>query len=456
MLRRSCPVVAGLALFACLAVVARPVPVRAMPNLDDLVIRAVSADPEQSARAIAALRDVGPTGLEWLVRAHADALARGPDGSDAWRRLAAAVDGVAAQRDAHASRLYWYTDLEKAKAAAARDGKPILSLRLLGTLDAELSCANSRFFRTTLYPDPAVRALLRERFVLHWQSVRPVPVVTIDFGDGRTIRRTVTGNSAHLVLDPAGRPVDVIPGLYAAPAFVRALNEALAIASDVRDAGDQQRAEILASRHRAALERTATAWQDDLRRAGLANATPAPDAPAQPAAARRQVPAREAARLAITKSFQEAPLLTALPIERAAPTPASADDATWAAIAALRADEARLSPEVEAVVATKVTASHPTAAQAAALAMSKTRVESPLVRLVANLQRTIAGDTVRNEYALHRRAHEWFASAEVGDDPNALTDRVYAELFLTPNTDPWLGLAPADVFTAIGEGADVP
>jgi len=60
-------------------------------------------------------------------------------------------------------------------------------------------------------------------------------------------------------------------------------------------------------------------------------------------------------------------------------------------------------------------------------------------------------DTVRNEYLLHRQVHAWFAAAEVGADADALNDRVYAELFLTPRSDPWLGLVPPDTFTAIGD-----
>ena len=49
---------------------------------------------------------------------------------------------------------------------------------LLGRLDEELSCANSRFFRTVLYANAEISAHLREHFVLHWQSVRPVPRIS--------------------------------------------------------------------------------------------------------------------------------------------------------------------------------------------------------------------------------------------------------------------------------------
>ena len=121
------------------------------------------------------------------------------------------------------SNLQWHTDLEEAKRAALREGKPILSLRLLGNLDEELSCANSRFYRTIVYTDPHVAQYLREHFILHWQSVRPAPKITIDFGDGRKITTTITGNSIHYILAPDGHVIDAIPGLYTPQAFLAAL-----------------------------------------------------------------------------------------------------------------------------------------------------------------------------------------------------------------------------------------
>jgi hypothetical protein len=129
------------------------------------------------------------------------------------------------------AKLDWFTDLDAAIAVARRTRKPILSLRLLGRLDEELSCANSRFFRKSLYPDPEINRVLREQFVLHWESVRPVPIVTIDFGDGRRVVRTLTGNSAHLVLDSHGRAVDVLPGLFDRDTFLALLAQAARFAA---------------------------------------------------------------------------------------------------------------------------------------------------------------------------------------------------------------------------------
>jgi hypothetical protein len=59
-------------------------------------------------------------------------------------------------------------------------------------------------------------------------------------------------------------------------------------------------------------------------------------------------------------------------------------------------------------------------------------------------------DTVRNEYLLHRRIHDQFVDAPNDTQHvDVLNEWVYATLFLTPSADPWLGLAPRDVYTAL-------
>ena len=64
--------------------------------------------------------------------------------------------------------------------------------------------------------------------------MRPAPRVTVDFGDGRRLERTLTGNSVHYVLSPDGRPIDALPGLYAPRAFLAGLAEAEAAAARLR------------------------------------------------------------------------------------------------------------------------------------------------------------------------------------------------------------------------------
>ena len=139
-----------------------------------LARKAVSEDPAEASAAINELRALGPAGLEALMIEHADHInIRVQDpvigNTPEWERLTHALDEVGQQKNNFISGLYWYTDFEEAKKAARESGKPILSLRLLGNLTDELSCANSRFFRTVLYPNAQVRDVLRNRFVLHWK-----------------------------------------------------------------------------------------------------------------------------------------------------------------------------------------------------------------------------------------------------------------------------------------------
>src|SRR5260221_5162192 len=176
---------------------------------DPIALRAVNGAPA----AVAQLRAEGQRGVNRLVALHSQTKLD----DDRYRT---ALDKVCAQRDCAWSRLYWYTDLQRAVDAARAQKKPILSLRLLGNLDEDMSCANSRFFRTILYSDRRIANYLRENFILHWSSERAVPRVTIDFGGGRIMQRTLTGNSIHYLLDTDGRPLDALPGLYAPLAFL--------------------------------------------------------------------------------------------------------------------------------------------------------------------------------------------------------------------------------------------
>jgi hypothetical protein len=152
---------------------------------------AVAPDAQVAAAACDRLRAEGPAGLDALIAEHEDVLKNGAT-DPLWPRVTQAIDKVAAQKDAYASRLFWYTDLEQAKAAARASGKPILSLHLSGRLDQESSGAR----RTTLYADPKISALLRERFVLHWESEQPEQNVSLDLGNGEKLERQATGNGS--------------------------------------------------------------------------------------------------------------------------------------------------------------------------------------------------------------------------------------------------------------------
>src|SRR4029079_9020024 len=122
------------------------------------------------------------------------------------------------------------------------------------------------------------------------------------------------------------------------------------------------------------------------------------------------------------------------------------DDELWKAIADLHREDVRLDESSIAVMRHEF----PRAATAGQLAETKRRVEDPMLRMVRTFEDSMSLDTVRNEYLLHRRVHERLAENNSSTmDFDALNEWVYAELFLTPSKDPWLGLAPSDVYTAL-------
>lgn len=235
-------------------------------------------------------------------------------------------------------------------AAAKREEKPVLSLRLLGRLDEDLSCANSRFFRTALYANAAVSDELRKNWILHWESVRPAPKVTIDFGDGRILKRTITGNSLHYVLDADGNARDVIPGLWGPGDFLEM---------------------IRAARSEALL--------------GATSRAPSP-----------------------TPLFKESSLSSS----------SSSLDANSRIL--MRAKAPRMD-------------------------------DAAFSRLVAAFERTLAEDTRRNA-EMRLAILPWLKQTPALP---ALTERIYRDAFLTPRSDPWLGLVAADTYAAI-EGDPAP
>jgi hypothetical protein len=375
-------------------------------------------------------------------------------------RLDRLIDQVGMQRHCSQSRLFWYTDLAAAQQVAKTSGKPILSLRMLGKLNEDFSCANSRFFRTTLYANAEVSKALRENYVLHWQSVRPVPRVTIDFGDGRKLERTLTGNSAHYILTPAGEVVDVLPGLYGPRAFLEKVAAGASAARQLAAVDDPQRPRAIAQYHAERLTAVDRAWQNDIMKVSTAQSQVPVDFKTPPQPSRKGVESAEppaanvAAKIAAPKYVVERPLVAAalaLPLSNLSTPDKVEDEATWAKIAALHAEDAQLDEASRALIASE----NPTAAVAGRLAITKRRAEDPILALVGTLQESIALDTVRNEYLLHRRVHQWLAQEGYRPAVEVLNERVYAELFLTPSSDPWLGLAPATGYTALPNGGVV-
>jgi hypothetical protein len=333
--------------------------------------------------------------------------------------------------------------LAAAEAEARKTGKPILSLRLLGNLNEEYSCANSRFFRSTLYSNAQISNLLRERFVLHWKSVRPVPRVTIDYGDGRKLERTLTGNSIHYILDAKGRPIDALPGLYGPQAFQRELLRAEAVARQTINQSDERRIETLRSFHQTRIDALTQAFKQDVLKVG--GKLPEELATGNQTEGRAPT-ARAASRRAMSKAVTEVSIIESITYESELLAEA-ADTNTWNSIAALHMADAKLDPASLALMRRQTLATLANSAQPAPAASSQ-----HFARLVSSFERYLALDTVRNEYLMHLKLHAWLTSYRYRDNLDGLNEKVYAELFLTPRNDPWLGLFSPDTYTALENG----
>jgi hypothetical protein len=392
---------------------------------DPLVLRAISPDPGVAEPAIIALRNGGQASVDAMLAAHeriaGDAASEG--------RFRAALDRVCRQADCVWSGLYWYTDLDAAKRVAVAQHRPILSLRLLGDLGAEMSCANSRYFRTVLYPNREIAAYLRDHFILHWRSERPVPAVTIDFGDGRVLHRTIAGNSIHYLLDESGRPLDALPGLYAPAPFLAQLREMVWLydqwshmETNVREAG-------LRGYHRVRASSASETERGDVPRDKIAAAR----------RARLQHPAYawEASRLAISKSASETAMFSKISFGTSSVV---TDGKTLAERAATSDDFSAIDDKALGLIREKREPLHESA--------------DALERVMESFRRTLAADTLQNEYTLRPRIHRFFVE-NPGLTFAKLNERVYTEVFKTPREDPWLGLRSDQTFTALtAEGVE--
>jgi hypothetical protein len=403
-------------------------------SANELARNAVSEDSALSVPAIEELRSLGPAGLQTLMseysREISHHIANPTAASDVqWQRISTALDAVAQQKNSYISGLYWYTDLESAKKASAASGKPILSLRLLGKLTDEFSCANSRFFRTVLYPNAEVSAALRDRFVLHWQSVRPVPTVTIDFGDGRKLERTLTGNSIHYILDSQARTIDALPGLYGPKAFLRGLASGETVFKSLAGKNDQERNFILSLYYSQQHNKIAAAWTIDTQKIG----GKAPEG--YRVVQGNNGEALLISPLAVTKAVSEANVLRAM-VSAGEELGKITDETAWRKIAQLHSSDAVLDERSISLIKHQ----------------NSNLSEPELAQLLQKFQDSIALDTVRNEYLMHTKLYTWIVKDPIRDNVEKLNEQVYAKLFLTPNSDPWLGLFSADVYTALDNG----
>jgi hypothetical protein len=366
----------------------------------------------------------GPEALQDLLSRY-DKQPAGP----AKDKLAAQIDAVAHQKYASVSRLYWYTDLPAAQTAARAAKKPILHLRMLGRLDEDLSCANSRLFRTTLYANHEVSAFLRDNFILYWSSERPVPKVTIDYGDGRKLERTLTGNSAHYVLDADGNVLDVLPGVYAPSVFRSELTQSLALASSIRGKSVDDRAKLIVEFHKAAQRQGMSASRKQLVKLSDGSYT------------MLTVSVRTVSKAAIEIPDQKVIAPETVQLEWS--------DAAIATRAARGQALFGIKPGARVLDTESTTlVTHLFDAVPAVRGDDKQRAA-----MLARLERALVADSVMNEEDLRPMASAKIIDSGGQIDFSTLNTFVYSKVFLTPAADPWLGLLPRTDFVGLpGDG----
>ncbi|RYG69171.1 hypothetical protein EON80_10295 [bacterium] len=361
------------------------------------------------------------------------------------------------------ARLFWFTDLEAAKRQAKAEGKPILSLRLLGKLSDEYSCANSRFFRVLLYANTQINPILRDKFILHWSSERPVPVMTIDFGDGRKIKQTMTGNSAHYLLDETGRPLDVLPGLYSPQDFQKWLVNSEDLANDWKNSAAETREANLKQWHK---KRISNLWSQTLgagknekwvQQQTESTLKDSPLLASKVKVVEVTIPADRPARLAFTKGAGERPLLSATTLFASSrrndgwawggqtETPIKLDDETKARIKAMN-------PRLSASKTAELQNNAPRIQQIQST--TAPRKTTSFDAMIQNLENSVTVDTAANKFGMEIPIHALFAHGQEGDF-TSLNRKIYDTLFLTPKSDPYLGLASDNVFTGLQNGGIV-
>ena len=97
-----------------------------------------------------------------------------------------------------------------------------------------------------MFSNPKIAAFINASFEPVWQSVRKVPIISIDIANGKVIKRTLNGNIASYVCDADGQILDVIPGLYGADAYEDRLNQLKLLNAYLEDQPDGSRSKALA------------------------------------------------------------------------------------------------------------------------------------------------------------------------------------------------------------------
>lgn len=258
-----------------------------------------------------------------------------------------------------------------------------------------------------LFSRDQVAEFVNKNYEATWESVRPVPIVKIDFGNGTVITRTLHGNIASYVCNADGHVLDVIPGIYAPDVYVQRLNELRLLAGWVKALSPEKGDEFMTNYHRAQAE-------------GKAAPVPRP-------------------RLDVRKTVViEAPVAAMVDVRKVAgpqppngpPGPPKAVPPAGAAVWADRG-KGKIERSVEGIIAARQ-------AQQPTPAANNSGLTAPEDLASWNLLRE---DTQGNEAVRRKQVHTLLSnSGKV--KPAAITRPLYRDILHADLDDPYLGLGP--------------
>lgn len=76
-----------------------------------------------------------------------------------------------------------------------------------------------------MFSNEQIAKTINRNFEPVWESVRAVPTIRIDFGNGRVVTRTLNGNVATYACRADGQVLDILPGIYDPDTYLRQLEE---------------------------------------------------------------------------------------------------------------------------------------------------------------------------------------------------------------------------------------
>lgn len=233
--------------------------------------------------------------------------------------------------------------------------------------------------------DEKIVTFLNEQVVPVWESVRPVPKVTIDFGDGKKITRTLAGNTVIYFCSTNGTVVDAFPGVYTPADFLPEAIEAINAVQDFEKEGMS----AFTKYHEARVKERAS---DELR------------------------------RITMSKAFVESPLLKAMGRGVESITPFETDSALN-----------NLDPYLEDISKKAATA----------VELRKEYAKEPYDKLTPEQRGNLIVqlDSTQNIRVVRPATHLFLLKLGKPKSSAALRDIVYKTILHIPLDDPYLGLA---------------